>query len=68
MRQDILHRGGGDYEKLVAIMIPYVLNENESLSNLISRTNNGLGRLVECQSFIVHEALDDAGLAAAISI
>lgn len=39
-------------------MIPYVLNENESLSNLISRTNNGLGRLVECQSFIVHEALD----------
>lgn len=39
-------------------MIPYVLDENKSLSTLVNTTNNGLGRLVECQSFIVHEALN----------
>ena len=39
-------------------MIPYVLDENKPLSTLVTATNNGVGRLVECQSFIVHEALN----------
>lgn len=39
-------------------MIPYVLDDNKSLSTLISASNNGLGRLTECQSFIVHETLN----------
>lgn len=39
-------------------MIPYVLDENKPLSTLVTATNNGVGRLAECQSFIVHEALN----------
>lgn len=39
-------------------MIPYVMDESKTLAEIVADTSNGLGRLAECSSLFVTEALD----------
>lgn len=39
-------------------MIPYVMDDSQTLATLVADTSNGLGRLVECMSLEITEGLD----------